>query len=66
MICFTIWKEMKWADGKIDIQKPDFMRLFLFLQYLYLYISLSICSLNTQQRIHRDFGTAPKLWRPKK
>ena len=62
---------MKWADGKIDIQKPDFMRLFLFLQHLYIYISLSICSLNTQQRIHRDFGTAaavsaPKLWRPKK
>ena len=62
---------MKWADGKIDIQKPDFMRLFLFLRYLDLYISLSICSLNKQQRIHRDFGTAaavsaPKLWCPKK
>ena len=36
-------KEMKWADGQIDIRKPYFMRLLSFLPYLYFYISLFIC-----------------------
>ena len=64
-------KEMKWADEQIDIQKPDFMRLFLFLQYSYFYVRLSISSLDTHRRIQRDFDTAdvvssPKFWHPKK
>ena len=62
---------MKWADGQIDIQKPDFMRLYLSSQYLYPYISLLICSLYTQRRIQRDFDivdavSAPKFWPSKK
>ena len=67
-------KEMKRADGQIDIQKSDFMCLFSFLQYLYLYISLFLyiyIYVYIQRHIQRDYDIAdavhsPKLWRPPK
>ena len=49
-------KEMKRADGQIDIQKPDFMCLFSFLQYSYLYISLFNSSLFIYSNVPAEFG----------
>ena len=53
-------KEMKWADGQIDIRKPYSMRLLSFLQYLYFYMSLFICSSYTHRRIQQD--SISRMW----